>query len=320
MLNRHKDSFAPNLGHNGVGPRVLSRRSFSAAGLAALTLPASVSIASASGMKRADDLFATDEELVRALMKMRASTDGRMKYGWLEAKRYAYIDGEVLPLLSLLAGTLSTAVDKGNGTWDVTVLETTYYLDINTGELLDMHPMPGTGKEVKVPLYRSGPSTIPIAALSQMSEESDGSAGVVEDDEGKDAFAPKGGVELDRTVGPAYADGDELWIETSEYGRVTPANPQDDPVFYKESAIWLGSAKELLDPDVHSARTKLSYDAATSWRPWMEMGDVKGHTMSHGIGGKSETMDGMPEQWLSLTEKYHPDILDNPAKALSQDG
>lgn len=319
MLNRHQDSFALNLGSSRVGQRSLSRRSFGAFGLAALTVPASVSIASASGMKRADDLFENDEELVRALMKMRVSTDGSMRFGWLEAKRYAYIDGEVIPLLSLLAGTLSTAVDRGNGAWDVTVLETTYYLDINTGELLDMHPMPGTGKEVKVPLYRSGPATIPIAALSQMSEESDGSAGVVEEDEGKDAFAPKGSVELDRTVGPAYADGDELWIETSEYGRVTPANPEDDAVFYKESAIWLGSAKELLDPEVHSAHTKLSYDAATSWRPWMEMGDIKGHTMSHGIGGKSNTMDGMPEQWLSLTEKYHPDILADPVKALSEE-
>jgi len=319
MLNRHQDSFALNLGSSRVGQRSLTRRSFGAFGLAALTVPASVSIASASGMKRADDLFENDEELVRALMKMRVSTDGSMKFGWLEAKRYAYIDGEVIPLLSLLAGTLSIAVDRGNGAWDVTVLETTYYLDINTGELLDMHPMPGTGKEVKVPLYRSGPATIPIAALSQMSEESDGSAGVVEEDEGKDAFAPKGSVELDRTVGPAYADGDELWIETSEYGRVTPANPEDDAVFYKESAIWLGSAKELLDREVHSAHTKLSYDAATSWRPWMEMGDIKGHTMSHGIGGKSDTMDGMPEQWLSLTEKYHPDILADPVKALSEE-
>ena len=316
MLNRHHDRFVSSAPFTEQGKRSLTRRSFGALGLAALTAPLIGSVASASGMRRADDLFPTDADLVRALMKMRVSTDGRMKYGWLEAKRYAYIEGEVMPLLTLLAGTLSTAKDNGDGTFDVTVLETTYYLDINTNELLDTHPMPGTGKEVKVPLYRSGPATIPIAVSSRIGEESDGSAGVVEGDEGKDAFAPKGSVELDRSVGPAFADGDEVWIETSEYGRVSPANPNDDPVFYKESAIWLGSKTELLDPDVHSARTKLSYDAATSWRPWMEMGDVKGHTMSHGIGGKSETMDGMPEQWLTLTEKYHPDILEDPDAAL----
>ena len=305
-------------GHN---PNSLSRRTFGVSALAAMTIPAVVSIASAKGVKRAGDLFPTDADLVRALMKMRSSTDGRLRFGWLEANRLSYIDGEIFPILDLLAGTVSRAKDNGDGTFDVTVVEVTYYLDVESGELLDTLKVPGTGLEVKVPLYRSGPAVVQVSASSSISEVSDGSAGVVEgdDESGPNAFAPKGDVQLDRSVGPAYVDGNDLWIETSEYGRVSPANPGDQPVFYKESAIWLGKKDELVDPEVHSAQTKLSYSAASSWRPWMQMGDVKGHTMAHGIGGKSAALDGMPDRWLRLTEQHHPDILDDPIGVLRGD-
>jgi hypothetical protein len=298
--------------------KIVSRRTFGALGLAALTTSTLVKSAWASKMRPADDLFPTDEALVRALMKMRASTDGSLRFGWLEADRVAYIDGEVIPMMGLIAGTASRAKDNGDGTFDVTVLEITYYLDVESGELRPTMIMPGTGKEVNVPLYRSGPAVVNVSVSSKIDEVHDGSAGVVEGDEGggTEAFAPKGDVKLDRSVGPAFVDGEDLWIETTEYGRVRPANPSEQPVFYKESAIWMGKTDELLDPDVHSAQTKLSYSAASSWRPWMEFGDVKGHSMAHGIGGKCSKLEDMPDQWLSLTEKHHPDFFKDPDAAL----
>lgn len=297
----------------------VSRRSFSTLGLAALTSSLAISTVSAAKMRRADDLFPTDADLVRALMKMRASTDESLRFGWLEAKRVAYIDGAVIPMMGLLAGTVSQSRDNGDGTFDTNVIEITFYVDIESEEFLPTMVMPGTGKEVEVPLYRSGPKMINISASSSIEEISDGGAGVVEGEEGgggQAAFAPKGNVELDRSVGPVFIDGDEVWIETTEYGRVSPENPGDQPVFYKESAIWLGDVGELLDPDVHSAQTKLSYSAASSWRPWMQMGDVKGHTMAHGIGGKCARLEDMPEHWLRLTSIHHPDFVDDPEAAL----
>lgn len=321
LSNLRHDRFMANPSpHSTVAPEI-TRRSFGALGLAALTMPAAISAASANGVRRADDLFPTDAELVRALIKMRSSTDSSLRFGWLEANRVAYIEGEIFPLLTLLAGSVSRAKDNGDGTFDVTVMEVTYYLDTQSGELLDTLKLPVTGMDVKVPLYRSQPTATRVSVLSRISEISTGDAGVVrkDDTDGDAAFAPKGDVQLDRSVGPVYADGDDVWIETSEYGRVSPANPGDQPVFYKESAIWLGTAKELLDTEVHSAQTKLSYSAASSWRPWMQMGDVKGHTMAHGIGGKCDALDGMPEKWLQLTETYHPEIMTDPGAVLREE-
>ncbi len=249
---------------------------------------------------------------------MRSNTNGSLRSGWLEAKRFSYIDGEFTPLLILLAGTISTSRDNGDGTFDINLVETTYYLDVETGALLGTLVMPGTGKRVKVPLYRSGPAVVTIGTKTDDTEVSTGGAGVVSEG-GEDAtgvFAPKGDVKLERSVGPAVIDGNTVWIQTEEYGRVFPSDPKLARGFYKESAIWQGERDELLDPSVTAASAKLSYTAASSWRPWMEMGDVKGHTMSSGIGATCDRLQDMPEEWLRLTRIHHPDILDNPEGVL----
>lgn len=297
-------------------PRDVTRRSFGAMSLLAPTITGLVGASSAQAAGH--DAFNDDQSLVNAVRKMRSNTDGSMRSGWLEAKRFAYIDGDITPLLILLAGTISTSRDNGDGTFDINLVETTYYLDIETGELLDTLAMPGTGKVVEVPLYRSGPAVVTIGTKTIDTEVSTGGAGVVAEDEGDGtgAFAPKGNVKLDRSVGPAIVDGNTVWIQTEEYGRVFPDDPAEARVFYKESAIWQGEPDELLDPNVTAASAKLSYSAASSWRPWMEMGDVKGHTMSSGIGATCNSLQDMPERWLELTRKHHPDIVNDPEAVL----
>lgn len=301
---------------NSGSPKAVSRRFFGALSLSTASIAGGAGHALAQPHKV--DALNSDVELVRAVRKMRSSTDGRLRSGWLEAKRFSYIDGEIKPLLILLAGTISNSRDNGDGTFDINVVETTYYLDVETGELLDTLEMPGTGKVVKVPLYRSGPGVVTVGASTAISELATGEEGVVSEDgkEGTAAFAPKGDVKLERSVGPAVIDGNTVWIQTEEYGRVFPTDPKDARVFYKESAIWQGELDELVDPAVHAASAKLSYSAASSWRPWMEMGDIKGHTMSSGIGATCNSLAEMPEEWLRLTKIHHPDILENPEGVL----
>ncbi len=293
-----------------------SRRTFGALSLAGSGLVGVSNQASAQAPNA--DVLSSDAELVKAVRKMRSSTDGGLRSGWLEAKRFSYIDGEITPLLILLAGSISTSRDNGDGTFDINLVEITYYLDVDTGELLDTLAMPATGKIVKVPLYRAGPAVVTIGAKTAISELATGEEGVVseEGEEATAAFAPKGDVKLERSVGPAVIDGNTVWIQTEEYGRVFPTDPNAARIFYKESAIWQGELDELLDPEVTAASAKLSYTAATSWRPWMEMGDVQGHTMSSGIGATCNSLSEMPEEWLRLTSIHHPDILDNPEGVL----
>lgn len=180
--------------------------------------------------------------------------------------------------------------------------------------------MPVTGKKVAVPLYRSEPKKILVAKETQIREVSEGSAGMSSTKKGattvESAFAPRGEVLLDRSVGPAIISGDSLSIRTSEYGRLKPYDKAFAPVFYKESAIWTAPLKDILRNDVNHVSSTLSYSAADSWRPWMKMGDVQGHTMGDGIGGKVERFEDLPADFLEFTKAHHPDVIRDPKAVL----
>ena len=298
-----------------VAYQAISRRAFGAlvAGLCVLNPMRSLS----ASAERLD--LDTDAGLLAAVLKMRASTDGSIRFGWLEASRSAYIDGKIIPLYDVLAGSVLRGKPTGPAAYSVDTLEVTYYLNQDTGELLDRLPMPLTGRVVDVPLYRSGPKAVPVARWHQMQEMTSGSAGVTDDSGGRanqSAFAPAGRVDLDRSAGPYRLDGKHCWIRTSEYGRVKPTDVTAPEQFYNEAAIWRGHLDELLDPTTTVVSATLSYAASTSWRPWMHMGDVRGHTMSNGFGRKVLRLDDMPARWLALTAKHHPDIIESPENAL----
>jgi len=165
---------------NDPAPKSVSRRAFGSLSFAGATIAGAAG--QAFGQNHNLGALKGEVELVRALRKMRSNTDGSLRCGWLEAKRLAYIDGEITPLLILLAGTISTSRDNGDGTFDINTIETTYYIDLETRELLDHLKMPGTGKTVKVPLYRSGPGVVTIGTKTKQTEVSSGDAGVVSKD------------------------------------------------------------------------------------------------------------------------------------------
>lgn len=88
-------------------------------------------------------------------------------------------------------------------------------------------------------------------------------------------------------------------------------------MFYKESTIWTAPAAEVLDSTVPRVDAGLSYSAMTSWRPWMKVGDLPGHTMSNGFGGKAATIQDLPADFLKYTKQRHPDVLQDPLAILA---
>jgi hypothetical protein len=62
--------------------------------------------------------------------------------------------------------------------------------------------------------------------------------------------------------------------------------------------------------------SSVNYSAMTSWRPWMNMGDVPGHTFSNGFGGRAWRLDDLPEDYLAFVRRVHPDVLEDPEALL----
>ena len=54
----------------------------------------------------------------------------------------------------------------------------------------------------------------------------------------------------------------------------------------------------------------------TSFRPWMQVGDLPGHTFSNGYGGRVRSVQELPAEYRDYVQQVHPDALADPEALL----
>lgn len=289
--------------------RPLSRRGLCrSAVLVAAAAPAA--FAGAAGI----DLDLTrDTDLLRGLMKMRGSLDDALVFGWLRAKRFAISEGRVVPLCGVVAATYNRFTRVSDALYSALTLEVTYYTDFNTGELLQTLQMPFSGERVDVPVHRFGPATGRFAVA--LDEKTDFTP-TQNSNEGE--FAPAGVVLMTKSIAPAEVSAGKLFLRHEEHGRVIPNTSKSGKpsLFYKESTLWSAPLADVLNAERMSVDAEVAYSSMTSWRPWMKMGDIPGHTSSNGYGGRVSTVRDLPPEWLQFTGQIYPEILADPAAVL----
>ena len=245
-------------------------------------------------------------------MKLRASTDGSITTGWMNAMTYAFIEGETFPLYRLLAATWAR-FEKAGDRYRGSSLEIAFFLDPTSGQLLKSLTMPRTGQTVDVPLYRAGPSPSSVAVRADDRREF-GMAN--ETRSGTSFFRPGIAVSAQR-LSQAERDGDMFQVREDLDTRVTPGDPAAPKFFYREWSIYRGDWNAVMNPRTASAQSQVIYSAATAYRPWMKMGATPGHTLQNGQGGKVQRAADLPAQLLALVREHHPDLLEAPEKALT---
>lgn len=244
------------------------------------------------------------------MMRMRGSLDDRLVAGWLDAERSTVIDGEIVPFCRILAATVSRFRMMGEAC-EATTLEVAYYLDPVTGKLLDKFRFPGAEAPVAVPLYRAGPAKIRFAVDVDYWEENEPTAKGA----ASTAFAPRSSVHLQRSIGsPRLHDG-SVYMRSNEYGRVYPDRAAPPTIFYREWMIWRADEADVRGP-APSIPADFMYSALSSWRPWMKMGAIKGHTAENGRGAKVAGPADFPDELKALIRARDPDVLETPAGVL----
>ena len=252
-----------------------------------------------------------EPDLLRALIKMRGSLDSELVIGWLRARRFAVSQGRVEPLCGFVAATFNRFREISDDLFSVSTLEITHYTDFETGELLDKLVMPFTGREIDVPAYRFGPATARFAVRLDEKDDFAPAAGTTEG-----SFSPAGSVLMTKSIDPGYVRNGELFLRHEEHGRVYPTDSKIPTMFYKESTIWSAPLNKVLDIDTRNVDARVAYSAMTSWRPWMNMGDLPGHTASNGFGGKARSLTDLPDDFLRYTRQRQPDVLEDPEAIL----
>lgn len=289
---------------------MMNRRQLCHAGLAGGSFLAAGGLGAAVFSASNPD-FSHGPDVLRAYQKMRYVEGDGMSIGWLRAQRLAISDGEIKPVCGMLAASYSKVRQASDEGIEVVTMEVTHYTDHQTGELLDTLVMPFTGKEIEVPAFRSGPALSRSAIFLDESERYAPREGSTEGE-----YAPAGEVLMTKSLGLEKIEDDDLFLRHEEYGRVYPDEAKEPSLFYRESTLWCAPLADVLDPKQSQVRSTVFYSAMTSWRPWMHMGDLPGHTASNGFGRRARSMADLPRDYLAYTERVHPGLLDDAESML----
>lgn len=245
--------------------------------------------------------FATSADILRAFVRLRGALDGRLVYWWLEDVRSAVVATRVYPLFRARVGTFLRVKDLGAGGFSVTTLETSYYVDLKTDQLLHTLKNPINGKDMDIASVVLGPSTAVIRA------------------EGEDAprTARGGTLESHTSRGPVTVAGDDVLIAEDRFARITFPDPSTPPYNTSELNVYRGRLSQLSDPDRPYVDAWVSYQSVSAFQPRHKMDGVIGHISARAVGAKVASLEAMPKRWRELVERENPEIVANIEKVLS---
>ena len=235
-------------------------------------------------------------DLLECQVKLRGSLDERMTIAWIRATQYAVIDTILTPLYRLLNASFQKFNRIDEQSFSITMLELAYFTDLESGEVMAEFTNPFSGQTGPVPPAVFGPNRVSLTLEGLQPPE----------------HFPFGTLTFDGALGPAWTDGEELWMREETLVRMQSENPAFGNYIYNELVTYTGKLAEVNDPHIASAMSSITYNTTSNWRPWMLAGDTPGHIMSEGYGKKVPTVDELPADFLTMAEHHDPDVMADP--------
>jgi hypothetical protein len=239
-------------------------------------------------------------ELARLYRRAAWTADDRVTFSWLHGTRFALIDSAFTPLWQMHIGNWFTTRDLDGGGFEVTWVTANLYSDLESNKLLERFRNPFTNQVLDVP-YRA-------PRVSKLTFGPDGQ---------RAGDAPAG-FTMTRTAayGPAWLEGDTLWIRGDLAYRGEPTTPDKRMFQVNDWSTYFGSARELLDARVRNPRTSQAFSDINTWPDWLGMAGVAGNFVSRCFGQKAFGYAEMPAAWRGLVEARFPDVARDPVGAL----
>lgn len=241
------------------------------------------------------------EGLLRGLMKLRASLDDRMTLEWFKGIVYGVVESSVTPFFTVNAVAFAWYARAEDGSYRGRRAEVTYHGDLATDRRISAFENPYNGSKMDVPLSRTPAMDAVI------------------DRTGLVLPARMGPLRLEAqpSLGPALVNGERCWIRLDTRSKVyAPGNDQPLTV-YNESLSYAGRSADLDDKSVLSAPCQISYNNLMSWRDWMRMDGIPGHSITVASGEKVLSLAEVPGELRDFVEQQHPDLAKDPRAALA---
>ncbi len=284
--------------HSLLSNRLWDRRSLNASIMGSLLTGVSL-----SGVKAAthqSPAVMTDRAtLLPFLRKLKYAGDDRLVIWWLEVQTYAVVDSELIDLFAQHIVSLHKAETRDDG-FDAISLELIFHADPKTFEFVEAITNPLTGETVTLPQRIVGPTR--LSYLFDQTELPEQLPGVT--------FAG------DIHLGPAYEANGSLWLDEKFVTRVSFTDGVRPDYYVNDLSTYEGSYAELMNSEKPFVSSRVAFNSITSWPEWLKMGEQKGSKFSRGSGQNALDFNALPRTTLQLMERFYPDILQDPDRAL----
>lgn len=251
----------------------------------------------ATSPARLDPMRPADLALI--FRKLAYAMDERIGFWWLMGTRCALMDTDLLPLWDMHVGQVFRTRNLSGGRFEVASLQTSFYSDIRSGELLRTFTNPFTQEKVDI-AYRA-------PTVSRLTYDGRGRTDAL--------TGPLANLARQARIGPAWIEGDDVSVEGDLLLR-GDATAGVRPIRVNDLTTYFGSAKDILDPGIPMPLAGQAFCDINIWPPWLKMGDRKGDYFSRCHGRKVRAFDAMPEFWRRSMLSAFPEITADFARAL----
>lgn len=246
---------------------------------------------------------ASRTEPVAAMARIRARMDGEPVLWWWQGDVFGKRPGEIAKRLLRITGIGFNRVRRlPDGLWESSMSEAGYYIDPDTGSLLDTWTNPYTGQSVKPPHNR--------LRLRYVIEDS----GLI-----RPSIA---GVPFDGRVAAPMIVGDTVWSSERLAAQLpAPAeasataqggSPKGLSGAPMEMTHFCASLADVNNPDLSVVPATMSHTTMWSFYPWMGMPPDAGYVLSEIIGRKIAGPAEIPAPLRERIERDHPGFLEKP--------
>ena len=272
----------------------LTRRHFGAGVLGTSTLAAAPILGQPAQAQSPEN----KRERLKNMIRMMGRTDGGIAIRWTKGVLSAIIDKETMPLLGVSQQIYTRHKLNDDGSFDAVYFEIVYFTDLATGVAEETWNNPITGRVVTVPAQVLGPTRVQVSLDLKMINEP----------------FPMEGLVNTHWLEPQPIEAGEMIFEERIDSYVPPMTEGGQPLKFHEVFTFRtplenlgGSAPNVSAPHVPTTVYKLN---VISWRPWMDMDDVEGVTMSRGTGRVITNYDELPADLAEKNQKHFPDVIE----------
>lgn len=278
------------------------RRRDALKGAAALLLASGAGGAPAASPNNANRAALTDPaEVNQVFRRMRFAGHEEIFFWWLRGLRYGLIDNELTPFFRMEVGSMHRCRELGDGRYSVTSLAAIYYTDLDKGDLVERWLNPVTNANVDFKYAPPKPSTVIYTHAGIESEPQ----------------FPVPGAKRRRELGPVDIVGGDVWLGEASH-LLVPAQSNGTPALHVNDMYALHSPlRELANPRQKFVPCFAAFNDFNSWSSRFQMGDRPGTSLSRCSGRKEARLDALPQSYLALGQRVHPQVFANPAAALS---